>query len=347
MRAIQFLESIFMSRSFILFLFFVSTALIQPTLARADHPAISLASNNSGAIITSSAFTMEKNSIALGWTNEFVKSDSMSDAALVDLATNHIHAHSADYMLTSVVNAAYGVTDNLTLSVRIPYIYRNSIRAGNHSHSGGVTTNTAVDHGNNSGVGDVTVMGKYRFVKAPFQSAVLFGLEIPTGETQAKSHGERLETEHQAGSGSWDPIFGFAVSDSWNGFSFDASLLYSWGTRGSQETDLGDRASYGIAVSHRIGGEGHDHGHGDIHQHRAFDVVLELNGEWYGTQQARDRGDQNSGGTQWFLSPGLRYTAGGGDWSGQLSVGLPIRDDLRRGHAATDYKITAGISKSF
>lgn len=325
---------------------FVVAMLACPTLSLADHVAPGGGANTSGPIHTISALTLAKNRLAIGWSNEFSKSEAFSDEELIAKAGSHVHAHSTDFVLTSALSASYGITDDLTVSARIPYIYKDNIRSGAHSHAGGITTNSVDEHGDNGGIGDTMLLGQYRFWKEGFNSSVLLGLEIPTGENHAKHDGERLEAEHQAGSGSWDPALGFAVTKQWNGFSFDASAFYLWSTEGSLQTDLGDRATYGIAVSRRVLGEKPSHENCQCLPEKGLDLVLELNGEWYGKEQENGASDRNSGGTQYFLSPGLRYT-GDQNWSGHVSVGVPVRNDLRQGHPDADYKITAGISKSF
>lgn len=187
-------------------------------------------------------------------------------------------------------------------------------------------------------------------------------MEAPTGNTHEKTRaGERFETEHQPGSGSWDPLLGFALSKGYGRISLDASLLYAIGTKGAQDTDLGDRAFYNLALSYRLGGEAahrHEDAHdGHEHRHRdaapasapgsgfAWDLVLELNGEWQDRQRIRGVEERDTGGNQVYLSPGLRLLAGG--LSAHVAVGIPVVNDVRRSHPDTGYRIVAGISKAF
>ena len=46
--------------------------------------------------------------------------------------------------LNAAAGAAYGVTDRLTISAELPYIRRDHLREGEHSHSGGVAINEVV-----------------------------------------------------------------------------------------------------------------------------------------------------------------------------------------------------------
>ncbi len=328
-------------------LLFVAALVAAPSLAHADHAAIGGSSNHAGPINTQTAGTLPAGKFSAGLHSKYIQSSPFNDVQLIEKASGHIHAHSTDFAWVNSVNGSYGITEDFMATINVPYIYRENIRAGTHSHSGGITSNTVTDFGDSGGLGDISLMGKYRFLKNQgFESSVMFGLEIPTGSTDKSRDGVKMEAEHQPGSGSWNPAMGFAVSKQMGPWSFDASLLYAWGMEGSQQTDLGDRANYGIAVTHRIGGEDHDHGHGKIHKHEAWDLVLELNGEWFGQQQSSDRKNDDSGGTVMYLSPGLRYTSGDA-WAAHVSVGVPVRDAQRQGHPDTDFKITAGIGKAF
>lgn len=315
--------------------------------ACADHVSIGGAAGTAGPVTTIRAETLPQGQLAASLVTEFVKSDEFSDERLAQLAGQHIHAHSTDYMLATSLGLAYGLTSDLTLGLRLPWVYRDNIRAGVHSHGPG--GDTAARQGDSGGIGDLTVLGKYRFYSDEqdrWQAAMLFGLKMPTGETGNRHDGANLEAEHQPGSGSWDPLIGFAATRKAGPAALDASVLYAMATEGSQDTDLGDRVAYNMALSYRLGGELHYHEPGVPHQHEAWDLVLELNGEWAGEKEIEGEADDDSGGNQIFLSPGIRYTAGAG-WAVQLSAGAPVVSNMGAGHPDTAYRITAGISRAF
>lgn len=322
----------------------VMSCYISPALA--DHPSLSFGTEAAGPIITIPAATMPENTFALGITSEFIKSDSFSDSELERLADEHVHAHSTDWTLVNSLNVSYGLINDLTLNLRIPYIHRENIRTGEHSHGNGGDINSAEDLGDSSGLGDITALGKYRFWNSEItHAALLLGAKFPTGKTDVTHEGEKLEAEHQPGSGSWDGIFGFAISRVAGPVSIDSNVLYFAVTEGARDTDLGDRFQYNLAVSYRIGGGIHEHSD-FTHHHRALDFVLELNGEWTDQQEIDGEEDNDSGGNEIFLSPGIRYVPTE-NWSAQLSVGIPAISDLREGHTDSDYKIFAGIVRSF
>src|SRR5205085_6937456 len=128
--------------------------------------------------------------------------------------------------------------------------------------------------------------------------ALLGGIKAPTGSTHRRSdEGERLETEHQPGTGSWDPLFGASAATAAGPLRLTVSALYQLSTEGAQHTRLGDRLQGGVALSHHFGEaadrhhESANHHHGDeldehpeAGGHASWDVFVELAGEWEGRQ---------------------------------------------------------------
>ncbi|MGD9784212.1 MAG: transporter [Hyphomicrobiaceae bacterium] len=268
---------------------------------------------------------------------------------------------------------AYGLFTNFTVSVRMPYVVREDIREGHHSHAhGGGAVNDVERRGNTSGIGDLTFMGQYRFLdnrSTGTEAALLFGVKAPTGASnEVDVNGARFEAEFQPGSGSWDGLFGFAVSQSFAAISLHASGLYTIVTEGTQRTDLGDRFHYGVAVSYRLGetstqapmyagahrhaGE-HQAGNPAPHAHPsaaptptlAVDLILELNGEWSDQQDVAGVRDANSGGHTLYLSPGIRISHD--TVSAFASVGVPVVNDLNGFQAEPDWRLLTGLAVAF
>ena len=101
-----------------------------------------------------------------------------------------------------------------------------------------------------AGIGDLNLLAKYRLTEGEGAGfALIGGIKLPTGSTHRRSpEGERLETEHQPGTGSWDPILGASASASWAAAQLTASALYQLSGKGAQRTRLGDRLQGGIAL---------------------------------------------------------------------------------------------------
>ena len=221
----------------------------------------------------------------------------------------------------------------------------------------------------------MTLLSQYRFFNnkaTRTEAALLVGVKAPTGKTSAyDSAGERFEAEFQPGSGSWDGLFGLALTQSSGGWSFDTNVLYQLVTKGALDTDLGDRFLYNAAVSYRLTGgaaapvgrmnlgalpepmyHGGPKGSGQ-HKHEepaaparpSVDLVLELNGEWHGHQVEAAVKDANSGGNVIYLSPGLRIAIG--NWSGFASVSIPVVNHPCGVQAEPDWRVLTGVAVSF
>jgi hypothetical protein len=298
---------------------------------------------------------------------EHISFDELSDAVLEQGAAAHEHVHSLRSIESPAGGLAYGFTDRLMASLQLPYVIRTGIREAEHHHIHGATeteVNEVIDRGDSKGIGDLSVLGQYRFIgkdSGP-QASLLFGVKTPTGVTNERDdEGELFETEFQPGSGSWDGLFGLALTQPIGRWSLDGNVLYTVATEGAQDTDLGDRFHYNGAVSYRLIGAGtaeatdrhHEHQHieGHRHEHRgngggfALDAVLEINGEWQAKQDIAGETDPNSGGNVVFLSPGVRLTSNA--WSGFVSFGLPIVNDLNGEQSEPEYRLVGGIAVGF
>lgn len=329
-----------------------AVALAAGPTARADHPSIVFDSAVAGPITTIQAKTQPKGSFAVGFRIEQVRSDSFSDAELTNFSAQGIETHSTDSLLSTSLGLSYGLSDDLTLGVRLPYIKRTNIREA--EDMGGVTE--IAHEGTASGIGDLALLGKYRVIRSEkkgYDLSFLFGIKTPTGTTQRTNlEGRRFETEHQPGSGSWDSLIGLAAGTPVGPVSVDASLLYTLASKGTQETNLGDRLLYSVAASYRMGGESahhHEHEQGVAHSHHAhdaWDLVLELNGEWQARQKIAGVEDPNSGGNLVYLSPGVRFISKDA-WAATLAVGIPVMQNLNGIQHETRRRLIFGLGKGF
>jgi hypothetical protein len=332
-------------------LMLASVALI-PTPACADHTGPGGGTGASGPINTISAGTLEKGHWAVGLRFLLVKPRYLSDAELLSRSAEGIDAHGTDYVLNSDLGAAVGLTDDLSLSAELPFVRRHAIREGD-AEEGGV-----VKRGTSEGVGDLNAILKYRAAHgANWSLALLAGVKMPTGNTRRRDRqGVRFETEHQPGTGSWDPIVGLAMSHGFGPNSVDASMIYQVGTHGALRTRLGDRAQAGIAFSHRfwptehhVHDEADEHGadeHHHDHHHDSLDGMFEVIGDWEGRENIAGVIDRDSGGRSIWLSPGARFTSASG-WSIAGSFGLPVSQHIRRSHPENAYRFSLSLGRNF
>lgn len=344
-------------------------ALLTATNATAHHPGGGGSAGSAGPINTISASTLAQGQGAVAIMFEMIRIREFSDTQLLHNATQGGHSHSLKSITAPAVAMSYGVTNDLMVSARLPYLVRRNIREG-HQHDP-IEPPELHDRGDTSGVGDVTVLGQYRFFNnraTGSEAAVLLGFKAPTGETKRSDRaGERFETEFQPGTGSWDGLLGGAVTQRFGAWSFDANVLYVLAGKGEKATDMGDRLLYNAAVSYRLigtvaapgpmyaGTHSHTHKHGSgaaSHHHQeaapkgpALDLVLELNGDQHAKQIVDGEKDPNSGGNVLYLSPGARLSLG--QVSSFVSVGIPVVNNMNGTQAAPDWRLMSGIAVSF
>lgn len=353
--------------------------------AEAHHPGGGGNTGSGGPINTISADTLSEGMITAAVRYEFIKLGQLSDAQLLAAAAQGTHAHSIRSIDSLSLSAAYGITDDLTISVRAPGVRRSDIREPGEDmlsggHMGGMNAGDMSSlmsginmRGNSAGFGDVTMLGQYRFhnnASSGTSAAVLFGFKAPTGATnRIDNYGKLFEAQFQPGSGSWDGLFGAALTKRTGRWSFDVSGLYWLISTGTQDTNLGDRFIFGAGVSYRLVGpigsakeialhaycmepknQLHEHclyhanhDHSDMMKTPyTLDLVLELNGEWHDKQRIAGVPDPNSGGTTVYLSPGVRV--GVDRFSGFLSVGVPVVNQHNGIQSKPDWRVLTGVS---
>ena len=334
-----------------------AAALAFTTSASAHHPGGAGNAVGAGPINTISASTLEKGQTVAGVTFEYMGLGGINDGDLKKAAEDAHehghggHAHSIGSILSPAASVAYGLADDLTLSLRLPYVSRHDIREGHkHDHHDPAEVHY---RGDASGFGDISALAQWRFLNnsaSQTEAALLLGVKAPTGRTNVEDdHGENFEAEFLPGSGAWDGMFGLALTQRVGAWSFDASGLYTLIGKGEFDTDLGDRVHYNVAASYRIMGStphphegvtprGHNHG-------GAIDLVLELNGEWHDYQETDGEEDRNSGGHTLYIAPGVRISEG--PWSGFVSVGIPLVDEVNGIQSDPDFRVVTGASVGF
>ncbi len=339
------------------------------------------ASTGASAINTDSALPLPPGMVTFGLSTEYVKLDTLSDNKLLETieAEPEADLHSIDEIITTSFSAAFGVSENFTIGLRLPYVWRLGIREPEHHEDGDEDAehdDDAVtehdddednDHdndddpdaegvgevqrlGNSRGIGDLVVFGQYRFLQDLTNNrnaSVLLGFKAPTGRTSDKTNsGEKFETEVQPGTGSWDGLFGLAYSETFGPLSFDSNILYSLVTEGSQNTDLGDIINYNFATSYRLFGGGNPGRRFTTQDGLAMDATFEVNGQWRDKLEINGNRDRNSGGHQLYLSPGFRLMNGQAMSVG-FSFGIPVISDFNGVQDNLDYRVLGTFNFAF
>ncbi|HHT9134195.1 MAG TPA: transporter [Candidatus Avalokitesvara rifleensis] len=344
-------------------LFAVILSLLLYVMAPVDyvyghHAVVSgLGTGRSGPITTASAVPVSVGGFFSDIRTDLIQFRRFTDSQLLGFAQEDLHVDSTDFTLTSSIGVAYGAMEHLTVGFRMPYVWQHDIREG-HSHHGDVELHK---EGSSAGFGDLILYGMYRFLEdkdRDIHIAGIFGVSVPTGETTKRTDlGTRFETEHQPGSGSWDPMAGLAFTKHWGGLSLSSNVLYIYTTPGAQRTVLGDSFEYNLALSYRVGKEkhvhnhSHDHGSGNKHDHSGhwhvdWDLVTELNGVWTQKQEIRGKKDDDSGGTILYFSPGVRMLVGN-HVSFTAAFLYPIQQDPNGKEHEVDYRAIIGAGVGF
>jgi len=246
-------------------------------IVKADHASPGFETGVAGPIMTVPGATMPKGDYVFGLGVQFIDMDELTDAELEALGAADEDVHSTGSLLNPSINFAYGVTADLTLGVSLPYVERSNIRAA-HNNAGVGEVEIA---GDAAGMGDVTLFGQYRFFKTDRADiAIIAGMKMPTGDSsEREAGGDLFETEHQPGSGSWDPFAGISFDHNFGRIGLSANVLYTFTGEGDQQTELGDIFNYNAALSYRAYRPEDDHDHHQ-HAHNVIDyadLVLELN----------------------------------------------------------------------
>lgn len=306
--------------------------------AWSTHASVGTGIGHAGPITTISASTLAKGALTLQITSEFQKFDTFSDARLLELGSQGFEdIHNVNSLHNIFFGIAYGVTQDLTLHARIPYVYRSDISELHHDEDTGIDEIERL--GDSQGIGDLSVIGHCRFLNLAdynLEAAGILGVKMPTGNTSDKdAEGNTFEAEFLPGSGSWDTLYGLAVTKRFGRLSLDTSVLYTVVTEGTQDTDLGDAFNYNAALSYKA-----------LRSTVSIDIILEANGIWRAKQKIAGERDDNSGGTIIFVSPGLRASVNR-IIHAFVSIGIPVLQDLNGKQNEINYRTVVGLGAGF
>jgi hypothetical protein len=221
----------------------------------------------------------------------------------------------------AVASIDHGVHKDLTVSMLIPWVDVDLDSSGGDASA--------------SGVGDVALLGKYRFYRrdwprSAFNAAVLVGVETPTGTTNETQGGGRLPPGLQPGSGSWDPFFSLTGTLSVGRWRFDSNAFYKWNTEGAQSYEDGDFFSLNAGGAYRFlhtkyPGPTASASGGFEWRHKGKD-------EQFGSTLANTGSDElrARAGLTWHPAPNLDI---------KLSLHVPLHQDLNGTQLAFDHRL--------
>jgi hypothetical protein len=200
----------------------------------------------------------------------------------------------------------YGLTGDWAAGIELPYAWEQDGADSGH------------------GTGDVSLFTKYRFWRhdtlgVQESAAVLLKVKIDTGDEDATP---------ALGSGTTDTVLGFT-------YGFESLTWYRWASlryrrNGENSAGLrrGDRILFDLAGGWRP----------TPPSYYKPDTVwlLELNGEYGRRAELNGAELPGSGGTEWFLSPGIFWTSR--NFAVKAGVQIPIASDLDGGREKADYR---------
>lgn len=309
-----------------------------------------------GPIITIPAYTIPKGQTSLGLGLGYQNSGRLSADQITKIKKSGNHADDNYGSLIPSLSINHGFTDRFAASINMPFIINWDYR---EVHDEGLE-----ELGDSIGFGDITLISQYQALSTDsFQAALIGGIKLPTGPSNIKGNtGERFEALNQPGTGSFDPLFGLALSKQFGRFGLDSNFLYRLSTQGSQDTVVGDIANYNIAISYAINHDHDDsqfsHKHEEVNKktflqkifpehigsnHLTWDLILEMNSTWEERPEISEVKDINHGGTILVISPGLRMTMND-SWVYNLSLGFPVLEDLNGEQGGSDLQLFFGVA---
>lgn len=200
----------------------------------------------------------------------------------------------------------YGLTGDWAAGIELPYAFRRQGDA------------------DSTGFGDLSLFTKYRFLRhdtvgAQETAAVLAKLEFASGDER--------ETP-PAGSGGTDAVVGLS-------YGYESRKWYRWASiryRRNGENDAGLRRGDRILLD-LVGGI-RPTPSGYLEPDTVW--LLELNGDYGRRSQFKGERLADSGGIEWFVSPGIFWTYR--YFAVKAGVQIPVASDLHGRQDSTDYR---------
>ncbi len=237
-------------------------------------------------------------------------------------------------VLGGVSVLGYGVTGDVAVFGVLPYLDKELDVT---MPGGRVTRNT-------SGIADARLFGRYTIYKnntpgRTFRIAPFLGIEIPTGDDDDRDGLGRLPAPLQLGSGSWDGFGGIVLTYQTLDFQVDVQTSYKLNTA-ANKFEFGDEARLDASLQYRVWPQELGAGTPGF-----LYAVLEGNLLYSDNHEVDGVNDPNSGGTSFFLSPGLQYVTK--RWIIEGILQLPVSQDLNGTALEDDLTIRAGFRFNF
>ena len=228
----------------------------------------------------------------------------------------------------------YGVTGKLAVFGVLPYVNKNV----------DLTVSDQRRSRNADGLGDISLFSRYTLYQRDWPGRTLrvapfAGFKAPTGKDDERNSLGQLPPSIQPGSGSWDAFGGIVTSYQTLDYEVDGQISYR-GNGKANGFEAGDQVRLDASLQYRLWPEiltgavpGFLYG------------VLESNLLYREKNRFNSQTDPNSGGTQWFLTPGLQYVTR--RWVLEAAVQIPVLQQLRGTALENDFIMQAGFRFNF
>ncbi len=243
----------------------------------------------------------------------------------------------------------YSFNDDTTLLVAVPY--RKTKLDGDLNIKPDGTAEVQTDmKGEETGLGDVSVMGRYAFFRrhtldGSTTAAALIGLKLPTGKTTGRTTdgSEFLDSHLQLGTGGADVLAGISINHAMSTLTISANLLgaiTTTGEAGHKTHRFGNMLNYDLTAKYRVLGEI------SPSPRPAVFLSLGVNGEARGREKEDGAALANSGGHTAYLSPGIQVAAAP-HWLFEFTYSQAVYHNLYGTQAGEDYKTSGAVTYLF
>ncbi len=229
--------------------------------------------------------------------------------------------------------AGYNFSSRFGVQFNLPLIYRSF--------------GSATQHGTESGLGDVSLLGTFVPYSQLTESHTLMwtllgGVKFPTGDSSRLGEPDSAFPEGIAGhdialgSGSYDGIVGTSLSASWHRTFLSASAQYAIRSEGDFHHQYADDLTW-------QGGPGY---YLALEDRYTLALQAVVSGEYKGKDTFNGEPDDDSAATMVYLGPQINFT-----WSDKLSVQVGVDVPVSRYNSGVqvvpDYRVRAALTWRF
>ena len=237
---------------------------------------------------------------------------------------------SMDALMSKVV---FGLDRDLTLSLSAPFLSKR------------LTPASGTPKLRSSGLGDLSLVGKYRFLQKTgraktLEASLLFGVKLPSGSTSERSGGSLLPIPLQPGSGSLDGILGAAITKIQGRWLISADLIAKFNTEAKAYR-------FGNTLRADLGGHFRLYPARYVrHDQKTVNLIAELNSLLASKDQSGGMRIGNTGGNKIFGTLGLQLIFNE-NFLLEGAIQLPLLLDLNGNQLEEDWVSIFGFRLRF